>query len=219
MLTKEEKKKKWENYWYYYKWHTIIGIIVVMLISYSIYEKVTYVSPDFEIDAITDCGFSYNSAETIENKLVESGALPDINEDGKVSANVNFYTAGYSQEASKQADASMMQIVQLRMAVGESPIILTDEALTKVYEDQGVFTDITEMADKLGITDDDRLLSKDGKVIGINVAASPVFAETGIFTGKLYLTLRTPTNDMKKNKKAMKTFDNAEQIAKYLIKG
>ncbi len=219
MSTKTEKQKKWENYWYYYKWHTIVGIIAALVIAYTIYDKVTYVKPDFEIDAVTDCGFSYNSADTVENNLVSSGALDDINGDGKIKASVSYYTAGYSDEASKQADPSMMQIVQLRMAVGESPIILTDAAVTKVYEDQGVFTDITDLADRLGIADEKRLMSKDGKVIGINVAESTAFADTGIQTGELYLTLRAPTNDMKKNKAAMKEFDNAEKIAEYLIKG
>lgn len=219
MSTKEEKQKKWENYWYYYKWHTIVGIVALLVIVYTVYDKVTYIKPDFEIDAVTDCGFSYNSADTIANSLASSGALDDINGDGKIKASVSYYTAGYSGEASKQADPSMMQIVQLRMAVGESPIILTDSTVAKVYEDQGVFADITDLADRLGIANEDRLASKDGKVIGINIAESAAFADTGIQTGELYLTLRNPTNDIKKNKKAMKEFENAEKIAEYLIKG
>lgn len=219
MSTKTEKQKKWENYWYYYKWHTIIGIIAALVIAYTVYDKVTYVKPDFEIDAVTDCGFTYNSADMVENSLASSGTLDDINGDGKVKASVSYYTAGYSDEASKQADPSMMQIVQLRMAVGESPIILTDAAVVKVFDDQGVFMDITDLTDRLGIAQENRLISKDGAVIGINVAESTVFADTGIQTGELYLTLRNPTNDMKKNEKAMKQFDSAERIAEYLIRG
>ena len=39
MSTKEEKQKKWENYWYYYKWHTIVGIVALLVIAYTVYDK------------------------------------------------------------------------------------------------------------------------------------------------------------------------------------
>ena len=35
-MDKEKRKEKWENFWYYYKVHTIVGIFVVIIIIYSI---------------------------------------------------------------------------------------------------------------------------------------------------------------------------------------
>ena len=67
------------------------------MIAYTVYDKVTYIKPDFEIDAVTDCGFSYNSADTIANSLASSGALDDINGDGKIKASVSYYTAALEE--------------------------------------------------------------------------------------------------------------------------
>lgn len=44
------KVKKWlENYWYHYKWHTIVGAFLIAVVTYLIVQALTATTPQFQI--------------------------------------------------------------------------------------------------------------------------------------------------------------------------
>ena len=46
-MTKNEFNEKWDNYWYHYKWHTFIGIFVIICILVTINDFATRRNTDF----------------------------------------------------------------------------------------------------------------------------------------------------------------------------
>ena len=50
---KKEFQNWWENYWYYYKWHTIAGIFVLVVLIITITECAKTVKPDLGVSIVT----------------------------------------------------------------------------------------------------------------------------------------------------------------------
>ncbi|MBQ7901138.1 MAG: hypothetical protein IJ365_04135 [Clostridia bacterium] len=202
--------------WYYYKVHFFVAVAIILAIVYTVYTAVTNVEPDFTIDCISDSGVTYESEDLLKQLLETGGAVADNNGDGEVKVNISATPSGMSGTT---ADPNYVEIVQLRMAVGESAIILTEPKVISSYEQHGIFMDLTQLADDCGIAESDRIISSEGYVIGIKIDNCGLFATNGITTKDLYLTLRTPSSNMQKKEEMIKQFDNASAVAQYIIKG
>lgn len=88
-LTPKEKR---QNFWYYHKWHVLIGIVAAILLGFIIYDAVSKVEPDYEIGLITEYDVPDNVVQDMESKLA-LGAK-DRNGDGKVVVQVSNYALG-----------------------------------------------------------------------------------------------------------------------------
>ena len=201
--------------WYYYKIHFFVVLAIIIAIVYTVYTSVTRVEPDFTIDCLSDSGITYEDADELGILLGDSGKVSDNDGDGQVYVKVSNYPTGLS---SPTGDPNYVQVIQLRMAVGETPIILAEPKVFEMYDDSGVFTDITHIADDCAIADEDRILHN-GAVIGIKIDNCALFEQNGFASKDLYLSLRTPTAAISKNDELLKSFDNADAVAKYIIKG
>lgn len=155
------KKEKWTNFWYYYKTHFIVGIIVVFLIAFTAVEcakKIDY-----------DLSLSYYSASPIYGdgvtKLTEE--LKNCTEDINYNGNVDVYIAScYAnpEDASEQTQAVMIKL-QTELAVGDSMGYIVDktyyEMLKDTYSDcfEGFIPigNIPEIREMLGISEDKEL--------------------------------------------------------------
>lgn len=202
--------------WYYYKIHFFVTVAIILAVVYTVYTVMSNVEPDFTLDCISDSGITYEAGELLKQLLGECGAVSDNNGDGEVNVNVSITPSGMSDTTS---NPSYVEIVQLRMAVGESQIILTEPKVISAYEHYGVFVDLTQLADNCGIADDDRIMSEEGYVIGIKIDNCSLFEKNGIISKDLYLTLRQPSLDNQKNEEIMNQFNNAAYVAQYIIKG
>jgi hypothetical protein len=82
------RKKKWDNYWYHYKWHTIGGSILAVLVIYFVQSVVFQVKPDI---SIVFASSAYVPQESIDAlcAAVES-EIQDFNGDGKVVVQADF---------------------------------------------------------------------------------------------------------------------------------
>ena len=65
---KEINKKLFENYWYYYKIHTIAGIFILILLIYSIVECANKVDPDATVSYIGSLYFGEEFSAGFEQK-------------------------------------------------------------------------------------------------------------------------------------------------------
>ena len=201
--------------WYYYKIHFFVAMAIIIAIVYTVYSTVTKVEPDFTIDCFSDTGITYEMTDKLEELINSSGTVADVDGDEAVVTGVSSFPTGLS---SPNGDPNYIQVIQLRMAVGESPIIMAEPRVFEMYDASGVFMDITHIADECNIPDQDRLIF-DGKVLGIRVDNSKLFANNGFTSTDLFISLRTPTYDIQKNEALMKAFGYAEDVAKYIIKG
>ena len=112
----------------------------------------------------------------------------------------------------------MAQITQLRMAVGEGAIIISDKKVFEVYDSYQMFKDISAIADEYGFDDNSVVKSSDGKVVGISITNSQWLKQNNIKCDGLYAALRVMNADNSNNQTLKKQFDSAEDILKYIIK-
>lgn len=93
-LSNQSKKKKWKNWWYYYKWYVLCGIVILGIVihiagnTFGLWEK----KPDLQIAYV---GKSELPPETLSSLKQEFTALiSDFNNDGQVIVQVNQYIDG-----------------------------------------------------------------------------------------------------------------------------
>ena len=214
----EEKKKKIENFWFYYKWHTIAAIFAAIIIAYTVHDAVTKVNPDLGVDIIMDTGFTYDTAEILSADLETSGIIKDNNGDEKIKSQITILQTG-KDPSTVSADGSMMQVVQLRMAVGEASVVITEPYILDLYAELDIFEDLTSIADEMNIPAEKRYMSADGtKVAAINIDGCKFLSDKNIITKDCYISHRALNLDQQKKEEKTKEHSNAEDVIKYILK-
>ena len=88
-MEKVKFKKKLENYWYYYKVHTIIGIILLIIVAAIVHDVLSVVTPDVTIVIDTQFPSVYQGDQDAMQKYL-SKYTEDVNHDGKKYVECNF---------------------------------------------------------------------------------------------------------------------------------
>lgn len=88
-MTKAEKRKNW---WHYYKWYVICGIVILLILcnvignTLGIFDK----SPDFQIAYVGDAELSQDTISALEAAFASIAS--DFNGDGEIIVKINQYT-------------------------------------------------------------------------------------------------------------------------------
>lgn len=96
--------KKWlENYWYHYKWHTIIGIAVIILVAVLIAQLIGKVNYDALFMYVGNDDISATEHSEIVKSLEK--VCGDTTENGKIE--INFSRTAYVADISSATDAQI----------------------------------------------------------------------------------------------------------------
>ena len=82
-------KQKRENFWFYYKWHVLVGVIVVAVAAFTIFDVMNRVTPDYTIGVITFKASSTDAFKALQEPFSAFGE--DLNGDGSVVVDVAQY--------------------------------------------------------------------------------------------------------------------------------
>lgn len=85
-------KGKFENYWYHYKWHTIGGVLLSIVLTVMIWQLATRDNPDYRLAIVTNGYMSDAAREKIETTFQKYGR--DIDGDGKTEVSAEVLTLG-----------------------------------------------------------------------------------------------------------------------------
>lgn len=156
-----EKFKKWfDNYWYHYKWHTIVVIFFMTVAIIGITQMASKES--------YDCNLLYagpailNKDQTGGIEAAFSAVMPsDHNEDGKKTVFINRFTIlsdeqikKKQEEAEAENDAlyydptqrtNVLSQIGTIFSVGEASICLVDEYVYNIYRSQDAFLPLEEL--------------------------------------------------------------------------
>lgn len=158
--TPQTPKEKWENYWYHYKYHTIVSaflIITVVTITVSILAKK---KPDISMLIVSENNFKGSE------KIVSDGLekiLVDYNNDGEILSEIipiqieGENTTGISAQELQINHSKMIAI----MTKGDNFLYLVDDTSYKQLTEMGVvFKDLSGLStskrvnkDKYDLTD------------------------------------------------------------------
>mgnify|MGYP004669183953 CR=1 FL=1 len=143
---KKEKltgKKWWQNFWFYYKVHTIVAAIVLILVGVTIYESTHKEKYDLTVVLATN-GTTITEQEELIAELL-SQYVEDYNGDGKVNVYVDVQNLPLDDpEASSEMFTAMQTRFAGELAVGEKSIYIMDQTLYDYYEVAGSFNDLSE---------------------------------------------------------------------------
>ena len=143
-------KEKLANYWYYYKWHTIIGAFILFVLAFGFAQCATKESPDYTVITAFDKYVPSEITDAIEGELEKYGE--DINGDGKTIVHI------YDVSTSTDRDTQIAQSTKLmsEMQRGEVMLLIVDD----VYFDRLAALDVFD-------TNNDIFTDKDGRAVNL----------------------------------------------------
>lgn len=197
-----EIKKKFENFIYYYKWHTIVVIAVAVFVFFGVKMSLDTKEPDLEFFYVSDRLTAEDAAKNFEAELLKSNLLDDFNQDGEKT----FVLDPLAITFDKNQDPSAAQKLQIRMLAGTQTLMLVHQYVLEDYD--GVFKDIGNLAED----DDKTFVGEGGIVTGISVEGNKLLEKIGISTENLYLTIH-----QKKDGEMIEETKRAEKVLKYIL--
>lgn len=140
-VTPLSAKEKLQNFWYYYKWHTLIGLFIAVVLAFGLVQCCTKENPDYTVMTVFDKYVPSEVTGQIEEYLEQFGE--DINGDGKVIVHIYDASAGTDQDIQNANSTRLMAELQR----GEVMLFITDDASfsrlhnLNVFEKQDCFVD------------------------------------------------------------------------------
>lgn len=171
-------RAKWENYWYHYKFFTIIACILVVFVGYCIYSVVTKEKYDVAIMFVSAPEYQVQDTEPLETEL--KSYAEDYDENGEINISVDGLTydpegettnMDYYTAIQARFTVSFSEGINLVYIMDETIYDLTKNTLHVEYEDLSEYSDNPNVdGDKYYIKDDDTFSSisnRDGLVLVI----------------------------------------------------
>lgn len=128
MAEQQTAKSKWENFWFYYKWHVVIGVAAVLLAVFTIVSMLNRTKYDLTVTLVTGSVLS----EDLRSELSEAlaGYAEDLNGDGEVHLEVRTYglISPTNPDEAQQRNAMETKLLA-DLAFPESCILVIDPAL------------------------------------------------------------------------------------------
>ncbi len=152
-MTPQQKR---QNFWFYHKVHVIVGIVVLFVIGFFIYDIVTKVDPDYSIGIISNTNYPESVIGKMEEEFAAIGE--DLNGDGKVVVSVMQYTMTDPNAENAVVDPNMQMASQTKLAADmstcQSILFLVDDYNFKNFqENQQLFSYLDGTVPEEGATD------------------------------------------------------------------
>lgn len=144
---KEKKsfKSKLENFWYYYKWHTLAALVVLLAVGVGLSQCIGRVDIDVVVYYLSADPISYAEDKTNLKKALEP-YVRDYTGDGQVRIEIENYFIGGNHDADMVKD-NLRNFSNMYTA-GSVMLIMVDDAGLKQMTEVGYFGDISDLTDE-----------------------------------------------------------------------
>lgn len=98
LTPEQERRARWKNWWYYYKWYVICGVILLGIIVNvaGSYFGWWVKAPDFQIAYVGKAELPADTVSALESAFASLAS--DFNGDGEVIVKVNQYISGLQSD-------------------------------------------------------------------------------------------------------------------------
>lgn len=160
-----QKIKKWlENYWYHYKWTTIVAVFLVLVIGIGAFQMCSKEHYDIDILYTGPAILSEDQKRDLASAF--ASIMPgEYNDDGKKTVMINDVTVlSDEQIAEKEAEAkaesdrlyydyearenAISQVTTL-ITTGETVICLMDDYMYQKYKSEEAFVPLAELLEEV----------------------------------------------------------------------
>ena len=201
--------KEWLSYvWDYYKYHILVGVVVIILAVITIVEISTVVKFDTNINFVSTSVITQENADKITDACEMAGM--DIDKNDEVS--ISFSQLNFTEENLRDPSlySTMMNKLMATFATEEEYIYIMDEKM---------MNDIISMESTEGLFVPRKVWETTNdteNVYGASLKNSSILQENGIDSSDMFIMIRECYNDNDKELKIKQ--ENAIKIAKFLVK-
>lgn len=159
-------KKRIEHFWNYYKFHAMIGLVLMIAVVATMVQRARQIDYDLEVSMYVNSGLIQEDVEFLTEVI--KGQSYDLNDNGSVDVRILKNAANITDE-SKIDDISqgILQKLMAELTANDCPGYIMDEAykdyLSKLNGfSEGVkstvkISEIPELKEKLHLDEDDTL--------------------------------------------------------------
>lgn len=199
------KLKKWfENFWYYYKYHTIIVTFVVVCLAVILTSYSGKQSYDLQCSFVGSVKLQLHSSDNISSKISEYIDDTDNND----RKNVYVYDLT-TPTAPTIEDATYLQQLSYKISLeftnGETYLFFTDGEYAKAYGTEEYMHDLSELTGKKSS-------------YAVSVEGNSLLESCGINTHNLFMCVKLVREFEKDNKELSAYNSNARKAAAAILK-
>lgn len=133
-------RKKADNFFHYYKFHILIGLIAIIVIAFTIRSFVTRVEPDITVGLLGIV--NQEAMDGFEDKIKQN--VPEIKE-------IAVDSAMLSGDSNDPQAYAYMQKAMVLIAASETKLFLVSKYAYDSYATNGAFMDLGDIAKNLDI--------------------------------------------------------------------
>lgn len=156
-------KEKIGHFWYYYGKYTIIGIIALAFVVYTLVDCMMQVDYDLNIAYYSCSRVNKEGAEALADSL--EPIIKDISGNEKTDVRVTVSEANITKEGYDEMVEATLSKIPVEMAVGEYQMYLLDEHYLEYFnlvykgfvQSSLLISDIPEIREALGIPEGEKL--------------------------------------------------------------
>jgi hypothetical protein len=198
-------KKKWENFWYYYKIHVGVGIFVAIFLGMTIKDCVQNIEPDVTL-VYMGMDLQPNHITHMEEEFLE--ILQDANNDGKKQISV--------------LPVTNEQKLQLLVITRNAQLLILDRSTFEAYARLGAFQPLDIFIEpyqiNLAAHPEIQLIPQEEQekhVYGIPLEGNDFFEKMGLAASDKYLVMVAPGG--KSSSKETAIYQNAFAVLEKIM--
>ncbi len=148
-------RSRLESFWYFYKWHTIIGVVLVAALAISIAQLFRNTAPDAYIMYVGPSTLYVKNKDEMSARAALD--IYDHNGDGKTHVSLLEITVGIGEDlpyTAYEANVDANKRFLSELASGDSVIYLLEESFFEKAAEQKLLCPLAELIDPSLLPDD-----------------------------------------------------------------
>jgi len=195
--------QKVDYYWYYYKWHTLVILCLLVAMIATIVSCVNRIEPDLRVLLVSDVAISEDDKQNFIKTYTPH--IEDINDDGKKNISVSLIQFSNFSSPTMNPELESASEVKLRaeLMTGEAQLIVFKDNVTDYLANFGAFADLSKYENDIGYFDIDE---DDKELLGLKTSDYHV------------CVVVTTAKAEKEQGEGLKMYDNAYKVLENMIK-
>lgn len=126
----------WQNLWFFYKWHFLVGLIVVVAVVLTVIGSINRVEPDIHILFAGDYVLTEEDTAILKERI--ESTITDVNGDGKTVAQFLEISIKLDTERTDESTAPNFQQLRNQFVTGKQHILVLDRELFNLFYNQAL---------------------------------------------------------------------------------